>query len=43
MLIVAKSIIKFGEGQTRKSEYVLAGTLMSVFIAVMAGVIVNAI
>ncbi len=43
LLIAAKSIIRFGDGQTRKSEYVLAGTLMSIFIAVLAGVMVNAI
>lgn len=43
LLIAAKSIIRFGDAQTRKSEYVLAGTLMSIFIAVLAGVLVNAI
>ena len=43
LLIAAKSIIRFGDAQTRKSEYVLAGTLMSIFIAVLAGVMVNAI
>jgi len=37
LLIAAKSIIRFGESQTNKSEYVLAGTLLSLFIAVMAG------
>lgn len=43
LLIAAKSIIRFGDTQTRKSEYVLAGTLMSIFIAVLAGVMVNVI
>lgn len=43
LLIAAKSIIRFGDAQTRKSEYVLAGTLMSIFIAVLAGLMVNAI
>ena len=37
LLIAAKSIIRFGDSQTNKSEYVLAGTLLSVFIAVLAG------
>ena len=41
LLIAAKSIIRFGDAQTRKSEYVLAGTLMSIFIAVLAGVMVT--
>ena len=36
-MIAAKSIIRFGDSQTNKSEYVLAGTLLSIFIAVMAG------
>ena len=43
LLIAAKSIIRFGEKETAKTEYVLAGTLMSIFIAVMAGLMVNAI
>ena len=43
LLIAAKSIIRFGDAQTRKSEYVLVGTLMSIFIAVLAGVMVTAI
>jgi hypothetical protein len=38
LLIAAKSIIRFGDSQTNKSEYVLAGTLLSLFIAVMAGI-----
>ena len=33
----AKSIIRFGESQTNNSEYVSAGALLSIFIAVMAG------
>lgn len=41
LLIAAKSIIRFGDAQTRKSEYVLAGTLMSIFIAVLAGMMVT--
>ena len=41
LLIAAKSIIRFGDAQTRKSEYVLAGTLMSIFIAVLTGVMVT--
>lgn len=40
LLIAAKSIIRFGDSQTQKSEYVLAGTLISIFIAVLAGLIV---
>jgi hypothetical protein len=41
LLIAAKSIIRFGDAQTRKSEYVLAGTLLSIFIAVLAGLMVS--
>ena len=40
LLIAAKSIIRFGDKETAKTEYVLAGTLMSIFIAVMAGLMV---
>lgn len=40
LLIAAKSIIRFGEKETTKTEYVLAGTLMSIFIAVLAGLMV---
>ena len=43
LLIAAKSIIRFGDSQTRKSEYVLAGTLLSIFIAVAAGLMVAAV
>ncbi len=41
LLIAAKSIIRFGDRETTKTEYVLAGTLMSIFIAVLAGVMVT--
>ena len=41
LLIAAKSIIRFGDKETAKTEYVLAGTLMSIFIAVMAGLMVT--
>ena len=41
LLIAAKSIIRFGEKETAKTEYVLAGTLMSIFIAVLAGLMVK--
>ena len=40
LLITAKSIIRFSEKDTEKTEYVLAGTLMSIFIAVLAGMMV---
>lgn len=36
-LIAAKSIIRYKEGDTEKTEYVLTGTLLSVFIAVISG------
>ena len=39
LLIAAKSIIRFGDSQTNKSEYVLAGTLLSIFIAVVCGLL----
>ena len=41
LLIAAKSIIRCGDKETTKTEYVLAGTLMSIFIAVLAGVMVT--
>ena len=41
LLIAAKSIIRFGDKETTKTEYVLAGTLLSIFIAVIAGLIVS--
>ena len=40
LLIAAKSIIRFSEKDTAKTEYVLAGTLLSIFIAVVAGMLV---
>lgn len=43
LLIAAKSIIRFGDSQTNKSEYVLAGTLLSIFIAVIAGLALRAV
>ena len=42
LLIAAKSIIRFGDKEGReKSEYVLAGTLISIFIAVISGLVVS--
>lgn len=41
LLIAAKSIIRFGDRETAKTEYVLAGTLLSIFIAVLAGMLVK--
>lgn len=38
-LIAAKSIIRYKDSDTSKTEYVLAGTLISVFIAVISGVL----
>ena len=35
--IAAKSIIRYKDNETGKTEYVLAGTLISVFIAVISG------
>lgn len=43
LLIAAKSIIRFSEKDTAKTEYVLAGTLLSIFIAVLAGMMVMAV
>ena len=37
LLIAAKSIIRFSDRETDKTEYVLAGTLLSILIAVIAG------
>lgn len=37
LLIAAKSIIRFSEKDTAKTEYVLAGTLLSILVAVLAG------
>ncbi|MBQ6254918.1 MAG: DUF3307 domain-containing protein [Bacteroidales bacterium] len=41
LLIAAKSIIRFGDSQKRESEYVLAGTLLSISIAVFSGLLVT--
>ena len=41
LLVAAKSIIRFSEKDTAKMEYVLAGTLLSIFIAVLAGMMVK--
>ena len=41
LLIAAKSIIRFSEKDTAKTEYVLAGTLLSIFIAVLAGMMLS--
>lgn len=38
-LIAAKSIIRYKDSATAKTEYVLAGTLISVFIAVLSGLL----
>lgn len=43
LLIAAKSIIRFGEKETVKTEYVLAGTLLSIFIAVVVGLLLNGV
>ena len=43
LLIAAKSIIRFREKETVKTEYVLAGTLLSIFIAVVAGLLLNGV
>ena len=40
LLVAAKSIIRFSERDTAKTEYVLAGTLLSILIAVLAGMMV---
>ncbi len=41
LLIAAKSIIRFSEKDTERTEYVLAGTLLSIFIAIMAGLLLS--
>lgn len=41
LLIAAKSIIRFGEKETAKTEYVLAGTLLSILIAVVVGLLLS--
>lgn len=40
-LIAAKSIIRYKEGAIGKTEYVLAGTLLSVFVAVISGLLLS--
>lgn len=40
-LIAAKSIIRYKEGAVSKTEYVLAGTLLSVFCAVVCGLVLK--
>ena len=42
-LLAAKSIIRFKETDTSKTEYVLTGTLLSVFIAVISAIICKAL
>lgn len=42
-LIAAKSIIRYKEGAIGKTEYVLAGTLLSVFLAVISGLLLSII
>ena len=37
MIGASHLVIGFSEAQNKKSEYVLAGTLLSIFIAVLAG------
>ena len=39
LIIAAKSILRFN--QTKKSEYVLVGTLLSISIAVFVGILIN--
>lgn len=40
-LLAAKSIIRFKDTETIKTEYVLAGTLISVAVAVACGLVIN--
>lgn len=40
-LLAAKSIIRFKDTETSKTEYVLAGTLISVAVAVACGLVIN--
>ncbi len=42
-LIAAKSIIRFGENDKEKTEYFLAGTLLSIAIAVGCGLVIRII
>ena len=41
LLIAAKSIIRFKEGEQKMSEYVLVGTLLSVSMAIATGYIIS--
>lgn len=41
LLIAAKSIIRFSDKETDKTEYVLAGTLLSILIGVISGVFIR--
>ena len=40
-LLAAKSIIRFKDTETSKTEYVLAGTLISVAVAVACGLVIS--
>ena len=40
-LIAAKSLLRFQETDTKRTEYVLIGTLISFGVAVLLGVIIN--
>lgn len=40
-LIAAKSILRYGNNETLKTEYVLIGTMLSFGIAIIAGIIIN--
>lgn len=40
-LIAAKSILRYGNNETLKTEYVLIGTMLSFGIAVIVGIIIN--
>lgn len=40
-LIAAKSILRFRDSQTERTEYVLAGTLLSFSIPILIGVIIQ--
>src|SRR5690606_10091342 len=40
-LIAAKSILRYGNNETLKTEYILIGTMLSFGIAVIAGIIIN--
>lgn len=40
-LIAAKSILRYGNNETLKTEYVLIGTMLSFGIAVIAGIVLN--